>query len=633
MGNKTRIAAAAVSAVMALSVVPQAAFATNGDRNDVESYTKIASRLGGLDRAQTAAKIADAYRQRVDTVILTVGRNFPDALASTPLSDQLDAPVLLNDGASLNAPTSKWLFDNARKVKHVVVVGGTGVVPQSVLDDIKAVFQQAGQGAPSFVRYSGVDRNETAYQVSARTAAGYFAAGTCTSDGVSVTYSVNQRNAARDLRARDGELAEAQATLARYLEAKAAYEGARAAYDKSIDTHLAAEAALEAALEAQREVTEKLVVVGDIAALKAEVDRISILIAEASDTVNATRAMEELLNDILLEAVQPGAEPTEEDVWENLMRTPWTTVEAQLPGRAADIAKVRAYFGGASVGATVNLAEAKSFQDERNVRTHQEAFAVAMQAWRAAVEAQAGNDALLAELDAATRAVNEARAAEVAARSARDAAKIAYDQARVRYGWILLWNLGELEGEINRAQNRVNAAIDRVVAVADTVPVFLATGRDFADALSAGPAAADQCGVILLTENTAMSPAATKWVNAANPQHVVAVGGQARTAAGADATDEYVGKDRFDTAKKVNLRYLSDRDVVGIATGYDYPDALTGAGLVANADGGLLLVRTNEVPDYTREALAGGNWTKPVIFGGTAVVSPAVSTQINQILN
>ena len=176
-------------------------------------------------------------------------------------------------------------------------------------------------------------------------------------------------------------------------------------------------------------------------------------------------------------------------------------------------------------------------------------------------------------------------------------------------------------------------ALDGVVAAADNVPVFLGTGRVFADSLTAGPAAADQCGVILLTENDKMSAPTIKWLQAAKPQVVAAVGGPARTAAASSATVSFVGKDRFETAKLVNLRYLSDRNVLGIATGYDYPDALTGAALVANADGGMLLVNVTNVPYQTSLGIQGGDWTQPVIFGGTGAVSAEVSAEINGILN
>ena len=630
MGNKIRIAAAAVSAVMALSVVPQAAFATNNDSEYADAYTKIASRLGGLDRAQTAAKIADAYNQDVDTVIITVGRNFPDALASTPLADQLDAPVLLNDGARLNDPTSKWLFDNTPA--NIVIVGGAGVIPQTVLDDITEVYKQKQVEAPSFKRYSGVDRNETAYEVSARTAAGYFAAGECRTSGVSVSYTSTQKAAADALALADAGLAQVEQVLADYADAKAEYERTKAAYDRAVDAEADALKAYNDAIAALEAISKQLQEVPALAPLQADVAAKGQVIAEASAEAQRVQALYNKLDAILTAAIQAGVEGTEETVWENLYASDWAHVKDQLPTMVADIDEVIAEFGGATVGDTKAAADAARTNTQDAVTAGQLEYAEAVKALDDALAADAANAAL-------RKAISDASARVVAAKKAYDdavvattAAYAAYQEAAVAYA-ALVDDPALVPGALTRAQAAVATALDGVVAVADNVPVFLGTGRVFADSLTAGPAAADQCGVILLTENDKMSDPTIKWLQAAKPRVVAAVGGPARTAAASSATVSFVGKDRFETAKLVNLRYLSDRNVLGIATGYDYPDALTGGALVANADGGMLLVNTTNVPYQTSLGIQGGEWTQPVIFGGTGAVSAEVSAEINRILN
>ncbi|MDO5678445.1 MAG: cell wall-binding repeat-containing protein [Propionibacteriaceae bacterium] len=633
MGIKTRIAASAVAAVMALSVVPQAANALNWDGQGVDATWPANHRIGGLDRAQTAAKIADANGNR-GTVILAVGRNFPDALAATPLADSLDAPVLLNDGGKLNNATSKWFFDNARSVKKVVVVGGEGIIPQSVLNEINAVYQQVDTklAKPTFVRYAGLNRFETAYEISARTVAGYYSAGTCDSTGVSVTYTAKQVGTAAALAAADANLAGIDAKIAEYNAAKAKYEATKKAYDASVDKVIAAGAAYDKAIADQEAITKKLQVVGDLAALKADMDAKGQAIAAASAASAKTQGLYNELMAILDAAIKAGVEGTEETVWENLYATTWADAKVQLPALAGKIDAVVAEFGGTTIGATRNAADAKVAAAQAAVTGAQQAFAEATKKFTDAAAKDAANAALAKDIAAAAEKVVAAKKALDDAIAASAKAYTDYEAAAIAYA-ALVDDPALVPGAKVRAQAAVAKALDAVVAAADNVPVFLGTGHNFADALTAGPVAADQCGVILLTDNGKLSDPTSKWITSAKPRVVAAVGGPAATAAGNAATVKYIGADRFDTAKIINLRYLSDRNVLGIATGYDFPDALTGAALVANADGGLLLVNKNlPLPAATSAGIHGGKWNQLVVFGGDGVVSSPVAKAVYDIV-
>lgn len=643
MGIKTRIAATAVTAVMALSVVPQAALATNLDWQYTDTWTENI-RLGGLDRNQTATKIADqlaaSQEGSSDTVILTVGRNFPDALAATPLADALDAPVLLNDGGTLNEHTSKWLLDNTPE--NIVIIGGEPIIPQSVIDQIKKVYVQAqinwapaSKFVPEFVRYAGDDRNETAYQVGARTVAEYYGNEYCESSGVKVTYSAAQIELARQLEWKDLYLADVEAKIAAYEAAKAEYEAAKANMDQALLDLRAAQAAYDQALADLEAITSQLEFVGNLGDLQEDVRTQGEDIALLSDALSATQSDYNLLMSIIDAAIRDGAESTEETSWadlESLYDTPWSEVETVLPALSADIAAVFDAFGGATVGQTRNNANTALANAQAALSSAQLAYAQAVKALTDALAADAANQALAAQIAAASQAVVDAKAA-------LDDASDAYMDAITRYinasrAYAALVDDPTLTpGALADAKLEVQKALDAVVAAADNVPVFLGTGRVFADALTAGPVAADQCGVILLTEPTELPDATQKWLDNAGPRVVAAVGGPAATAAGDEATVSYVGADRFDTAKTINLRYLSDRDVLGIATGYDYPDALTGAAFVANHDGGLLLVNTEvPVPAATRAGVQGGNWDTTVVFGGEGAVSIEVAKAVNDII-
>jgi len=107
-------------------------------------------RIGGKDRYETSALIA----QRIpsDTVIFVNGENFPDALVSAPYAGIQQIPLLLTRAEGL--PTAIRQAYQELQPSHVLVVGGTGVVPDSTLTNI-----------PVETRIGGANRYDTAAQI------------------------------------------------------------------------------------------------------------------------------------------------------------------------------------------------------------------------------------------------------------------------------------------------------------------------------------------------------------------------------------------------------------------------------------------------------------------------------------
>ncbi|GAA2021268.1 hypothetical protein GCM10009839_17740 [Catenulispora yoronensis] len=174
--------------------------------------------------------------------------------------------------------------------------------------------------------------------------------------------------------------------------------------------------------------------------------------------------------------------------------------------------------------------------------------------------------------------------------------------------------------------------------------VVLATGRNFPDALAAGPFAAVYGGsasgsatatpaAILLTDDTKLTPAIAGYV--AHAHSVAAVGGQAVTAAAGlpnrDAAAQFQGTDRWSTSAKVAAAFPAPT-TAGVATGMKFADALTGAAMLAAAHSPLLLTDATALPDATAKALHGlekalaGRAVE--VFGGPLAVSDAVEAQI-----
>lgn len=96
-------------------------------------------RLGGPTRFETLANILFYFKDSVksDTINVSTGWNFPDALAAAPLSIANKAPLLLV-GPTLNKNVESFLFLYAQEnnVKQVKTVGG----PMAVSEEMKNIL-------------------------------------------------------------------------------------------------------------------------------------------------------------------------------------------------------------------------------------------------------------------------------------------------------------------------------------------------------------------------------------------------------------------------------------------------------------------------------------------------------------
>src|SRR5471032_2504633 len=154
--------------------------------------------------------------------------------------------------------------------------------------------------------------------------------------------------------------------------------------------------------------------------------------------------------------------------------------------------------------------------------------------------------------------------------------------------------------------DRDDTALKVAAALGSPGTVFLATGINFPDALSAGPAAASAHGVVLLTDGSTM-PAAVKAYLTAHPGTVYAVGGPA--VAADPAATPLQGADRYATAVAVANAIFSAPASVGVASGATFPDALSGGAYQAHAGGPILLTAPTTLPAATGSYLTGAKAT------------------------
>lgn len=184
------------------------------------------------------------------------------------------------------------------------------------------------------------------------------------------------------------------------------------------------------------------------------------------------------------------------------------------------------------------------------------------------------------------------------------------------------------------ADRVATAAALSEAAFAPGVPaVVLVRADSYADAISAGPAAAHLGGPVLLVGDTL--PAATAAeLERLTPQQVVVVGGtaaisdtvaqQAGTLAGGPVV-RHSGADRFATSLALAEGVFGTDAPVVMATGWNFPDAL-GGGVLAARQGGPVVLVDQAMP----AALDGWTPTRVTILGGTAALPASLEQEVAQ---
>jgi len=91
------------------------------------------------------------------------------------------------------------------------------------------------------------------------------------------------------------------------------------------------------------------------------------------------------------------------------------------------------------------------------------------------------------------------------------------------------------------------------------------------------------------------------------------------------------GKNRYETAVEVSRRYTAGVKAVFVATGQDFPDALSAAAAAARLGGPLLLTPPTALPQVVREELHRLAPERIFIAGGVGAVSAAVENDLRRI--
>lgn len=176
-----------------------------------------------------------------------------------------------------------------------------------------------------------------------------------------------------------------------------------------------------------------------------------------------------------------------------------------------------------------------------------------------------------------------------------------------------------------------------------TAPVvYIATGLNYPDALSAAPVAAHNNGPLLLAPGTSLPNEVETEIQSLDPMSIVVVGGvnsvspnvvsQLQTAVPTATVTRASGTDRYGSSQEVTASgFPTGATTAFIANGANFPDALSATSAAASKSAPVILVPggSSSLDSNTVGLLQALGVTTLVITGGTSSISTGIETQLD----
>lgn len=205
--------------------------------------------------------------------------------------------------------------------------------------------------------------------------------------------------------------------------------------------------------------------------------------------------------------------------------------------------------------------------------------------------------------------------------------------------------LSDLAPSISRVGgvDRYEASRNLVTSVFAGAPMprlYIATGANFPDALSAGAAAGSLGAPVLLVDGLrdSLDSPTQDLIASLDPDQIVVAGGPVSVPVGIeddlrelgapDGVLRLSGADRYETAIAVSSEAIPEASATFIATGENFPDALTGSAWAGRTQTPLLLVTPDCAPQGVVDYVTATGIVDVTAFGGPVSVS---DTALNMV--
>lgn len=182
-----------------------------------------------------------------------------------------------------------------------------------------------------------------------------------------------------------------------------------------------------------------------------------------------------------------------------------------------------------------------------------------------------------------------------------------------------------------------SAAISREHFASGVSVAYIANGQSFPDALSGASAAGTRHGPVLLANSAGLPSVIEDELKRLKPQQIVILGGtgalspkvEADLSTYSSSVTRISGPDRYATSAALSrATYRPGVAVAYVASGLDFPDALSGAAAAGKDHAPILLATKDGLPDVIKEELRRLQPQKIVILGGDGVLAPNVTTTL-----
>ncbi|MDA3936511.1 MAG: cell wall-binding repeat-containing protein [Actinomycetota bacterium] len=191
------------------------------------------------------------------------------------------------------------------------------------------------------------------------------------------------------------------------------------------------------------------------------------------------------------------------------------------------------------------------------------------------------------------------------------------------------------------------AAVSQASHPGSASTVLLASGENWPDALSAGPLASAVSGPLLLTRPGSLPVETRDELLRLNPNEILFIGGD--TAVSAEVAMDVAlllpmatirrlgGVSRYGTAQLVANELMKrlggsiPQNRAVIASGENYPDALSGSPMAAAAGWPVLLTRADTLPPETSQAMDQLAIDDTIVLGGTSAVSQSAASTLPSV--